>query len=122
MVPLAVGVLGLIVGLSLLVFMVFTVVLVPVAVLMAIGGAVGGGLGAVSLGLLAVRLTLGPTSLGDHVSAQAALGSVAIAVAVLLVSRIPLIGEATVAVVAATALGGWLVTRFGTRDMSVEPT
>jgi len=122
MVPLAVGVLGLIVGLSLLVFMTFTVVLIPAALLMAMAGVLGAALGLVSLGVLAVRRTLGPSAFGGRASIQAATGSVALAVAVLLVSRIPVIGEMTVAVVSATALGAWLVTRFGTRGMSVEQT
>jgi hypothetical protein len=120
MVPLAVGVLGLIVGLSLLVFMVFTVVLIPVAMLLATAGMVGTALGFVSLGVLAVRRTLGPTALGGRMSIQGAAGSVALAVAVLFVSRAPVIGEMTVAVASATSLGAWLVTRFGTRGMSVE--
>jgi hypothetical protein len=37
-----------------------------------------------------------------------------------MISRIPLVGEVTVAAVAATALGVWLSTRFGTRGMPVE--
>lgn len=119
-VPLAVGTLGLIVGLSLLVFMVFTVVLIPVALLMGMAGALGAGVGFVSLGLVTVRRTLGPSTFGGRVSLQAAAGCVALAVAVLLVSRIPLVGEVTVAVVAATALGLWLSTRFGTRRLRVE--
>ena len=121
-VPLAVGVLGLIVGLSLLVFMVFTVVLIPVALLVAMAGLLGTTLGLVSLGVLAVRRTLGPSAFGGRIGLQAAIGSVALAVAVLLISGIPLVGELTVAVVAATALGAWLVTRFGTRRMPVEQT
>jgi len=120
LVPLAVGTLGLIVGLSLLVFMVFTVVLIPVALLLALAGVLGSALGLVSLGILAVRRTLGPEALGGRPSAQAAAGSVVLAVGVVLVSRIPVVGEATVAIVAATALGVWLSTRFGTRGMAVE--
>ena len=122
MVPVATGVLGLIVGLSLLVFMVFTVVLIPVALLLAMTGVLGAALGLVSLGLLAVRRTLGPSAFGGRASLQGAAGSVAIAVTLLLASRVPLIGEIAVGVVAATALGAWLVTRFGTRGMLVERT
>ena len=120
LVPMAVGTLALIVGLSLLVFMVFTVVLIPVALLLAMAGMLGAGLGLVSLGLAAVRRTLGPSTFGGRASVQAAVGSVTLAVAVLLISRIPLVGEVTVAAVAATALGAWLSTRFGTRGMAVE--
>jgi hypothetical protein len=120
LVPLAVGTLGLIVGLSLLVFMVFTVVLIPVAVLLALAAVLGSALGLVSLSVLAVRRTLGPSMFGGRVSIQAAAGSVALAVAVLMISRIPLVGEVTVAAVAATALGVWLSTRFATRGMPVE--
>lgn len=120
LVPLAVGLLGLVVGLSLVVFMVFTVVLIPVALLSAIAGFVGAGLGLVSLGVAAVRRVLGPSSFGGRASVQAGVGSVALAAAVMLASRIPLIGEVAVAVLAATALGTWLVTRFGTRRMAVE--
>jgi uncharacterized membrane protein len=76
----------------------------------------------VSLGVLAVRRTLGPSAFGGSESIQAAIGSVTLTVAVLLVSRIPLIGEVVVAALTATALGAWLVTRFGTRYMPVEPT
>ena len=122
LVPLAVGVLGLIVGLSLLVFMVFTVVLIPVALLLALAGVLGAGLGFVSLGVLAVRRTLGSSAFGGRPSTQAAAGSVVVAIGVVLVSRIPVVGEVTVAVVAATALGVWLSTRFGTRGMPVEQT
>jgi cytoskeletal protein CcmA (bactofilin family) len=117
LVPLAVGVLAVIVGVSLLVFMVFTVVLIPVALLLALGSLLGTGIGFVSLGRLSVRGVLGAGALGGGTSIQAALGSGALALAMGLVSVLPLVGEVTVAVVAATALGSWLVTRFGTREL-----
>jgi hypothetical protein len=120
LVPLAVGVLALFVGLSLLVFMIFTVVLIPVALLLAMASALGASLGAVALGVLLVRGVLGPGWLGGRLGLQAAVGSTVVAAVVLLASRIPLIGELTVAGVGSIALGAWLVTRFGTREMPVE--
>lgn len=122
LVPLAVGILGLIVGISLLIFMVFTVVLIPVALLMILAGLAGGGLGFLSLGTLAARRLLGARRQpGSRAGLHTALGGVILAAALVLVSQIPLLGEVAVATVAALGLGTWLVTRFGTRDLSLNP-
>lgn len=122
LVPMAVGLLGLIVGISLMTFMVFTVVLIPVALLMFVGGLAGAGLGLVSLGMLAMRGLLGPAAQPRwKVSLHAALGVVSLAAALVLVSHVPLLGEVTLAAVLSTGLGTWLVTRFGTRKLVVAP-
>jgi hypothetical protein len=121
LVPLAVGVLGLVVGISLLVFMVFTVVLVPVALLLLLAGVVGSWIGFVSLGLVAFRRALGPAALRGRVNVQAGIGSLGLAVLVVLLAQVPVVGEITVSVVAATALGAWLATRFGTRELVAPP-
>lgn len=121
LVPMAVGLLGLIVGVSLMTFMVFTVVLIPVALLMFVSGVAGAGLGLLSLGMLAIRRLLGPAAQPRwKVSLHAALGGVSLAAALLLVSHVPLLGEVTLAAVLSTGLGTWLVTRFGTRELVVS--
>lgn len=120
LVPLAVGVLGLIVGLSLTVFMVFTVVLIPVALLLGLVATVGAWLGFVSLGQLAADTVLRTSAATGRSTVRAVIGSVGLAASVSLLSLLPVVGQIVVAGVAATALGAWLVTRFGTRSLTVE--
>lgn len=118
LVPLAVGTLGLVVGISFTVFMVFTVVLIPVALFLFVSALAGAGLGVLSLGMLAVRRLLGdPAQPRWRVSLHAALGGVSLAAALVLISHVPLLGEVVLAAVLAIGLGTWLVTRFGTRDL-----
>lgn len=120
LVPLAVGILAVIVGLSLTVFMVFTVVLIPVAMLLGLAAIVGAWLGFVGLGQLAADAVLRTGAATGRSTVRAAIGSVGLAVAVSLLSALPVVGEIVVAGVAATALGAWLVTRLGTRRLTVE--
>jgi hypothetical protein len=117
LVPLAVGVLALLVGLSLLVFMVFTVVLIPVALLMALTGLLGTAIGLVGLAQRGVRRVAGAGALGGRRVLQSVVGTTALTVGLWLASLLPLVGEIAMAVVVTAALGSWLVTRFGTRDL-----
>jgi hypothetical protein len=117
LVPMAVGVLALIVGVSLLVFMVFTVVLIPVALLMALTSLLGTAIGLVGLAQRGVRRVAGAGALGGRRVLQSVVGTTALTVGLWLASLLPLVGEIAMAVVVTAALGSWLVTRFGTRDL-----
>lgn len=117
LVPIAVGVLALIVGLSLFVFMVFTVVLIPVALLMALAAILGTAVGLVGFAQRAVRQLAGDRSLGGRGVLQAAVGTAALTIALWLASLLPVIDEIATAAIVTAGLGSWLVTRFGTRDL-----
>lgn len=111
--PVVVGTVGALTGataLVLLVFMAFTVVLLPVTVLGLAAGAVTAAYGYVAVGALAGRRL--PVARPD---VGAALGTVGLVVAMALVGRVPVVGPVVQFGVLAAGLGAVVVTYFGLR-------
>jgi hypothetical protein len=114
----ALGILGLLVGLPLVVFMALTVVLLPVAlvVLLLLVLSVAYGWSAIGLGLaraLARRPVPPPIA--------AALGAGGLALLAELLSRIPLMGSVLAITLATTGFGAVLLTRLGLDDRAEAP-
>jgi len=114
----ATGVLVLLVGLSLLVAMAFTIVLIPVALISGVLLLIAVGMGWVALGLLVGRriTRLLPTSPG--LTLTTVLGVLVFRVLFVLVEPIPFIGTVLVGLTIAVGMGAVLMTRFGQRTYS----
>ncbi|MBC7290652.1 MAG: hypothetical protein H5T83_04845 [Actinotalea sp.] len=111
-VVLTVGALVAVTGISVLVFMAFTLVLLPVTVLGLLAGAVLVGLGAVGLGgLVGRRLPVGGP-------AATALGTVLVVVGLRLLGLVPVVGDLVALALLLAGLGAVLVTYLGLRSFS----
>ncbi len=96
--------------LALLVFMAFTLVLIPVSILGLVGG-----VAALALGVIAWGDRLG-RALGARSGAATAAGVAIVVVALHLVGLIPVIGDLVVAFVLLSGLGGVTITYLGFTD------
>jgi hypothetical protein len=122
--PLAAGGIGLvsyIIGIPLIVLFAITICLIPVSLLLGFGLALGWVLGSVALGLeVGERLAVALKTELQPVLA-AGLGTTIVSLLVVALNLIPCFGWVGSALIACLALGGALLTRFGTRAYLVGP-
>ena len=107
-VTITVGTLAFLTVISILVFMAFTLVLIPVTVLGIIAGLLTLGYGLIAWGhLIGTRLPL------HHPTLATALGVVVLVGGLTLVGLVPIVGDLVVAAVALSGVGAVLVTYYG---------
>jgi cytoskeletal protein CcmA (bactofilin family) len=115
-VSLTVGALVTVTALALLVFMAFTLVLLPVSIFGLVVGLV-----ALAYGIIALGHRLGQRLPIAHAGAAAAAGTVGVMALLTAVGRIPVLGDVLVAGVSLTALGAVLITYLGLQPFTPAP-
>ena len=107
-VTITVGTLAFLTVISILVFMAFTLVLMPITVLGIIAGALTLGYGFITWGyLIGTRLPLHRPTLATAVGVVVLVGGLT------LVGLVPVVGDLVVAAIALSGVGGVLVTYYG---------
>jgi hypothetical protein len=118
----ALGLLTMVVGVSLLVFMAFTMVLIPVALLGAVGMGIAIICGWIALGRLLGRRIARTLQWALRPPREAALGMLLFAIGMEMIGAVPVAGAIILMVLAGTGLGAVLLTRGGTRWYVPAPT
>lgn len=117
LVAVAIGLLGAVVCLALLVQMAFTIILIPVALLGLIGAVLAVVLGWVALGLLVGRVLARRLRMTQP-ARTAFLGTLVLMLALGLIGLIPIIGDPIAILIAVAGFGAVLLTRFGLRPFT----
>jgi hypothetical protein len=116
----AMGLLGGVVGLVLLVVMAFTLILLPVTLLGLVLGFLSIGYGLIGIGLAAGRFLDSKFSWKRSSPASAFIGTLAFSLLLNGIALLPYIGDLIVLIALSTALGAVLLTRFGLREFVPE--
>jgi cytoskeletal protein CcmA (bactofilin family) len=115
-VTITVGTLAFLTVISILVFMAFTLVLIPITVLGIVAGLLTLGYGLIAWGhLIGTRLPLHRPTLAT------AVGVVVLVVGLVLVGLVPVFGDLVVAAIALSGVGAVLVTYYGVAPFRNEP-
>jgi cytoskeletal protein CcmA (bactofilin family) len=109
----AVGLLAVLVGLPLVVFMAFTVVLIPVALILVLGAGLALAIAWVSLGAGLGRLIHARTDRLRSTLAQAVVGTLLLTTGAGLLGLLPLIGDVVIIGVLLACIGAGILTRLG---------
>jgi cytoskeletal protein CcmA (bactofilin family) len=115
----ALGLLALVVTLSLLVFMAFTIILIPLALLGILMLGVAALYGWIAIGLQVGQALVWLFKWKVRSSVAAFLGTLLFMLAVLGIGYIPIAGSVALVLSAAIGLGGVLLTRMGTRTYAL---
>jgi hypothetical protein len=122
--PLAAGGIGLVsyvIGIPLIVLLAITICLIPVSMLLGIGLVLGWVLGLVALGLEVGERLAAVLKIELQPVLAAGLGTLVVSLLVVAFDLIPCFGWLGSALIACLALGGALLTRFGTRTYMAGP-
>ncbi|MAU13903.1 MAG: hypothetical protein CL607_29060 [Anaerolineaceae bacterium] len=111
----ATGVLVLLVGLSLLVAMAFTVVLIPVAIISGFLLLLAVGIGWIALGIVLGRQLVRLLPRSPGLTLTAVMGIVILRLLLAILEPIPLIGTVAIGLTMAVGIGAVAMTRFGQR-------
>lgn len=112
----AMGLLGGVVGLVLLVVMAFTLILLPVTLLSLVLGFLSIGYGLIGIGLAAGCHLARKYSWKHSQPASAFIGTLAVSLLLNVIALLPYIGDIIVLIALSTAIGAVLLTRFGLRE------